>query len=254
MPYCTVTDVSDPTTPGGTDYVTYNAATGGNVGNGTNPGATASIDTDNKYVEWQIPFTQNGHYQLDCTVTNGAGVTATLATQTIEVDQTSTTDLQSAAQQATNSSEYAVDASPAGDSNNVGAANYVSTVSQSAAPWSGDPLTFTYSPAEARVTVGTTNPSNGDWPATADATDPPRSIRSSRRSARLVATPAGVPKHDSVHGDHWHRADGDRRQQRHGRSDQLAAAARRHARHADAIGQRQRRRDLHRDQRGRHHL
>ena len=75
MPYCTVTDLSDPTTAGGSDYVTYNAAAGGNVGDGTNPAATPSVDTDNKYVEWQIPFTQNGHYQLDCTVTNGAGVT-----------------------------------------------------------------------------------------------------------------------------------------------------------------------------------
>ena len=88
MPYCTVTDLSDPTTPGGTDDVTYNAATGGNVGDGSNPAATPAIDADSKYVEWQIPFTQNGHYQLDCSVTNGAGVTATLATQTIEVDQT----------------------------------------------------------------------------------------------------------------------------------------------------------------------
>ena len=34
MPYCTVTDLSDPTTPGGSNYATYNAAAGGNVGGG----------------------------------------------------------------------------------------------------------------------------------------------------------------------------------------------------------------------------
>lgn len=156
MPYCTVTDLSDPTTPGGTDYVTYNAATGGNVGDGINPAATASIDTDNKYVEWQIPFTQTGHYQLDCTVTNGAGVTATLATQTIEVDQTGSTDLQQAAESATAASGVATDATGGND-----ASAYVSPTSQNAASWSGDPLTLTYTPAA----------QTNDWPTNADPTD-----------------------------------------------------------------------------------
>ena len=156
MPYCTVTDLSDPTTPGGSDDVTYNAASGGNVGDGTNPAAIAAIDADNKYVEWQIPFTQNGHYQLDCTVTNGAGVTATLATQTIEVDQTDTSDLQQAADLATSNAGRAVDATGGNP-----ASNYVSTVSQNTPGWSGDPLTLTYTPAAA----------SGDWPANADPTD-----------------------------------------------------------------------------------
>jgi len=157
MPYCTVTDFSDPTTPGGSDDVTYNAATGGNVGDGSNPAATPAIDADSKYVEWQIPFTQNGHYQLDCSVTNGAGVTATLATQTIEVDQTSTADLQSAAKSATALGDYATDALGGND-----ASPYVSSSSQDAAQWSGDPLTLTYTPAAA----------SSDWPANADVTDP----------------------------------------------------------------------------------
>ena len=157
MPYCTVTALSDPTTPGGSDDVTYNAATGGNVGDGSNPAATPAIDADSKYVEWQIPFTQNGHYQLDCSVTNGAGVTATLATQTIEVDQTSTADLQSAAKSATALGNYATDSVGGND-----ASPYVSTSSQDAAQWSGDPLTLTYAPAAA----------SSDWPANADVTDP----------------------------------------------------------------------------------
>jgi hypothetical protein len=157
MPYCTVTDLSDPTTPGGTDYATYNAATGGNVGDGSNPAATPSVDADSKYVEWQIPFTQNGHYQLDCSITNGAGVTATLATETIEVDQTNTTDLAQAAETASTTAGLAVDTI---GSNNASA--YVSPTSQSAAQWFGDPLTLTYTPAAA----------NSDWPTTADVTDP----------------------------------------------------------------------------------
>ncbi|HEX4087491.1 MAG TPA: hypothetical protein VHZ33_02180 [Trebonia sp.] len=156
MPYCIVTDLSDPTTPGGSDYVRYNAATGGNVGDGTNPAATPQIDADSKYVEWQIPFTQNGHYQIDCTVTNGAGVTATLATQTIEVDQTNSADLQQAADLATASAGRAVDATGGN-----AASNYVSTVDQSTPPWSGDPLTLTYTPAAA----------SSDWPTTADPSD-----------------------------------------------------------------------------------
>ena len=181
MPYCTVTDLSDPTTPGGTDYVTYNAATGGNVGDGINPAATASIDTDNKYVEWQIPFTQTGHYQLDCTVTNGAGVTATLATQTIEVDQTGSTDLQQAAESATAASGVATDATGGND-----ASAYVSPTSQNAASWSGDPLTLTYTPAAHRP-----NPTGRP---TRTRPTRHRSIPSSRRSAPLVATPAGNPE------------------------------------------------------------
>ena len=156
MPYCTVTDLSDPTTLGGADDVTYNAATGGNVGDGTNAPATPAIDADSKYVEWQIPFTQNGHYQLDCSITNGAGVTATLATQTIEVDQTNTTDLAQAAESASSTAGVAVDAI-GGNS----ASPYVSPDSQSAAQWSGDPLTLTYTPAAA----------TSDWPANANIDD-----------------------------------------------------------------------------------
>ena len=165
MPYCTVTDLSDPTTPGGTDDVTYNAATGGNVGDGSNPAATPAIDADSKYVEWQIPFTQNGHYQLDCSVTNGAGVTATLATQTIEVDQTSPADLQTAAQQAT-SPAPAVDAIGGND-----ASAYVS-------PTQPGRCSMVRRSAHAHLlAIGSqsrrrhTSPNNGDWPANADVTD-----------------------------------------------------------------------------------
>jgi hypothetical protein len=159
MPYCTVTDLSDPTTPDGSTFVTYNAAAGDNaIGNAA---ATPAVDEDSKYVEWQIPFTANGHYQLDCSVTNGAGVTSTLATQTIEVDSSSPTDLQSAA--------AASNPTPATDATGDNPATaYVSTTSQSAAEWSGDPLTLTYAPAEAAPST----PSAANWPANADLSDP----------------------------------------------------------------------------------
>ena len=152
MPYCTVTDLSDPsqTQP----YVVNDPSSTTREGN---PAATASVDANNKYVEWQIPFTQNGHYQLNCSVTNGAGTTATLAQQTIEVDTTSPSDLQSAA--------AAANPTPVTDAIGGNAANaYVSTTSQGAANWSGDPLTLSFTPAEATPAT----PSAQDWPASAD--------------------------------------------------------------------------------------
>lgn len=155
MPYCQVTDLSDPTTRGGSTYVTYNASVG-SVAIG-NAAATPSIDAATKYVEWQIPFTANGHYQLDCSVTNGAGVTTTLATQTIEVDNTSSAILAGGAQTATSNGPYVVDSTGQND-----ASNYVSDTTQSAAQWSGDPLTLTYTPG----TLASA------WPTTADASDP----------------------------------------------------------------------------------
>ena len=175
MPYCTVGDLSDPTAGG--QPTTYNAASGGNVGDGSNPAATPSVDTDNKYVEWQIPFTQNGHYQLDCSVTNGAGVTVALATQTIEVDQTSEADLQQAALIA--SPFPAVDYTGGND-----ASTFVSTSRQSAAQWSGDPLTLTYTPAAA----------SSDWPTTADATD----TTEVDPIVRTVCTPGGDASGESL--------------------------------------------------------
>ncbi len=161
MPDCTVTDLSDPTTPGGSTFVSYNAATGSSaIGNAA---ATPAIDADSKYVEWQIPFTANGHYQLDCSVTNGAGVTSTLATQNIEVDNTTPADLQQAAADATRADTNSVLDATGGNP----ATGYASTASQSAAQWSGDPLTLAYQPAEAVSNDSTAS----NWPATADLTN-----------------------------------------------------------------------------------
>lgn len=162
MPYCTVTDNNNP---GAGPYVVTDTQTGSSTWpSGDNWPATAALDTAGNHNEWQIPFNQTGSYTTTCVTTNGAGVQTTPLVENIQVDLTTPNQLADAAQTATDIAGANDDgltgsqfntwktADNNGDAldydTGAGAANYVSTVSQSTPAWSGDALKLFFTPAD----------------------------------------------------------------------------------------------------------